>query len=405
MGFDCFMKQKVVVIGHGYTSRLGVIRALGRVGYDVSAIIMLVNKRKGKPDMTPPVDSYSKYISSVYYCLPDTDSLISLLLEKCVDDSQKVILIPDSDFSAAAIDQNQEKLEKHFLFPHILHTPGAVVAWMSKLRQKETAIKVGLNVAAGDVIEVVDGKYSLTATIHYPCFPKPLMTLVGAKTGIGRCDSELELRKVIDLLMKRSSTISILVEEYKEIEDEYALLGVSDGKDVHIPGILHLTSLASGSHFGVAKRGEILPIEGYEGLLDRFKAFVREVGFVGIFDIDFYKSRGRYFFCEMNFRYGGSGYAYTKSGVNLPAIYAEIMQGKPMDASAFVREKAVYVNERMCLDDWYNGFISTREFKDLRKNCDISFIADEEDPKPEIVFRKLVRKQGGKRFLKKCLGQ
>ena len=398
-------KQKVVVIGHGYTSRLGVIRALGRFGYEVIDIVMVVNKRKGGPDYSPPIDSYSKYVRRVYYCLPDFDLLVSLLLEKCVDENQKVVLIPDSDFSAAAIDLNQEKLEKFFLFPHIHHTPGAVVAWMSKLRQKEIARKIGLNVADGEVVEVVDGKYRLPVAIHYPCFPKPLLTLVGAKTGLGRCNSEQELRRVIDLLIKRSSTVSILIEEYKVIEDEYALLGVSDGKIVHIPGILHLTSLASGSHYGVASRGEILPIDGFAELLNLFKSFVQETVFVGIFDIDFYKSDGKYYFCEMNFRYGGSGYAYTKSDINLPAIFAELMQGKPMDSTSYVRKRSIYVNERMCLDDWYNGFISTREFRVLLKNSDISFVADKDDPEPQQEFERLVRKKGVKRFIRSCVGR
>lgn len=399
------MKQKAIVIGHGYTSRLGVIRALGRAGYEVGVIILIVNKRNGKPDLTPPIDSYSKYITSIHYCLPDNDSLISLLLEKCVDDNQKVILIPDSDFSAAAIDLNQEKLEKSFLFPHIHHTPGAVVAWMSKLRQKETARKVGLNVVGGEVIEVINGEYRIPATVHYPCFPKPLVTLVGAKTGLGRCESEQDLQKAIDLLIKRSSTISILVEDYVKIENEYALLGVSDGQVVFIPGVLHITSLASGTHYGVARRGEILPIEGYEDLLVKFRSFVRETGFVGIFDIDFYESGGKYYFCEMNFRYGGSGYAYTQSGANLPAIFAEMIEGRPLDSTVFIKKKATYVNERMCLDDWYKGFISTRVFCELRKNCEISFIDDEDDRRPGRIFRKKVWKEGGKRLFKKCLGR
>ena len=395
----------MVVIGHGYTSRLGVIRALGRSGYEIGVIILVVSKRNGKPDLTPPIDSYSKYISSIHYCLPDNDSLISLLLEKCVDENQKVVLIPDSDFSAAAIDLNQEKLEKFFLFPHIHHTPGAVVAWMSKLRQKEMARKVGLNVASGEVVEVVDGKYRLPITIHYPCFPKPLLTLVGAKTGLGKCDSEQELCRIIDLLAKKYSSISILVEEYKRIEEEYALLGVSDGHNVHIPGILHLSSLATGTHFGVARRGEIIPIDGFEDLLVKFSSFVRGIGFVGVFDIDFYKSGGKYFFCEMNFRYGGSGYAYIKSGVNIPAIYSEMIQGKPLNSSAFVSKKAIYVNERMCLDDWYKGAISTRDFKSIRKNFDISFIADDDDYMPEKKFRELSSKVAVKRVFKKCLGR
>ncbi|MBQ6087129.1 MAG: hypothetical protein IJK96_03620 [Bacteroidales bacterium] len=399
------MKQRVIVIGHGYTSRLGVIRALGRAGYEVTVIVIMLNKRNGKPDTTRPIDSYSKYVDHIHYCPPDKDRLIALLLEKCVEEGPKAILFPDSDFSAAAIDLNQKKLEEHFLFPHIDHTPGAVVVWMNKLRQKELARQVGLNVARGEVIEVADGDYRIPSGLSYPCFPKPLATLVGAKTGLGRCDTEQQLRKSIDALVRRSSTISILVEEYKHIDQEFALMGVSDGTTVHIPGILRISSLASGTHYGVAIKGEIIPIEGFEDLLESFKVFVRETSYVGIFDIDFYRSGSRFYFCEMNFRYGGSGYAYTRSGVNLPAMFVHAINGESIDTSVMVKDKAVYLNERMCLDDWYKGYITTREFKTLLRSRDISFIADEEDPEPERMFRKLILQNGFKRIIKKCLGR
>ena len=107
----------------------------------------------------------------------------------------------------------------------------------------------------------------------------------------------------------------------------------------------------------------------------------------------------------MNFRYGGSGYAYIKSGVNIPAIYSEMIQGRPLNSSTFVNKKAIYVNERMCLDDWYKGAISTREFRSIRKDCDISFIADDDDCMPGKQFRELVLKVAVKRALKKCIGR
>ena len=75
------MKQKVVVIGHGYTSRLGVIRALGREGYEVTVIVMTGYNRDGKTLNTKkPIDCYSKYVSRVLYCPSDREKLIQLLL-------------------------------------------------------------------------------------------------------------------------------------------------------------------------------------------------------------------------------------------------------------------------------------------------------------------------------------
>lgn len=400
------MKQKVVVIGHGYTSRLGLIRALGSVGYEVIVIVMTTLNRRGEINTEKPIDCYSKYVSQIYYCLSDREKLVSLLLDKCIEEEQKVVVIPDSDFSVATIDLNQDRLKDYFIFPHINHEQGTIVSWMNKVRQKEVARSIGLNVADGWVVEVVDGEYTIPKEIKYPCFPKPLATIVGGKGGLRKCNNEIELTSVIELLIKRKQTISILVEEYKEIEVEHALLGFSDGGEVIIPGIIQTISLANGGHFGVAKQGKIMPINGFEDLIDKFKRFVLQTGFVGIFDIDFYKSDGDYYFCEMNFRYGGSGYAYTAMGVNLPDMLVRTLTGKTLEGmNHIITKEAIFINERMCKDDWVEGYISTKAFRRLMRTADVSFVADEEDRVPQQMFDKSLCKSAlsAKRIAKKII--
>ena len=384
------MKQKVVVIGHGYTSRLGVIRALGREGYEVIVIVMTGYKSDGKTLITTkPIDCYSKYVGRVLYCPSDSKKLVQLLLSDCVDLQQKAVIIPDSDFSTAVVDENAERLSKHFLFPHINHKPGEIVAWMDKFRQKELAASIDLNVTKGCRIDIVDGVYSIPKELQYPCFPKPLATLVGGKCGLKRCNNEAELRDVIAIITQTNSTISILVEEFKKIDVEQALLGITDGKEVIIPGVIKTKSLANGGHFGVAKQGEILPVKGYEELVEKFKEFVLKTRFVGIFDIDFYQSEGKFFFCEMNFRYGGSGYAYTAMGVNLPVMLVKTLTGVSVSGiQKKIKEKAIFVNERMCRDDWAEGYISSMRFHRMLRKADISFVSDPNDPNPEKEFKK-----------------
>ena len=400
------MSRKVVVIGHGYTSRLGVIRALGRAGYEVIVIVMATYRRDGTLNTSKPIDCDSKYVSRVLYCPSDQNRLITTLLEECADPEQKVILFPDSDFSVAVIDENQELLRGKFEFPSINHQPGAIVTWMNKLRQKEVAKEVGLNVADGVIVDVKDGKYELPSGIEYPCFPKPLSTVVGGKRGLRRCNDERQLRQTLTCIISYYPDIKILVEEYKPIETEYALLGFTDGKEVFIPGIIKILSLAGGGHFGVAKQGMIMPVEGFEDLLELFKAFVLKTGFEGIFDIDFYNSGEEFYFCEMNFRYGGSGYAYTASDVNLPIIAVRHLIGEPYAAAMrYVSSASVFVNERMCRDDWMDGLISSGMFHKLLRSADISFIADDFDPEPEKVFKNSLKgfKKNSKRIVKRLL--
>lgn len=401
------MKQKVVIIGHGYTSRLGMIRALGVAGYEVIVIVMTGYKRDGKTlNTTKPIDCYSKYVSRYLYNLAsDKEGLIDLLLRECVDPTQKVVVIPDSDVSAAAVDMNYDRLSPYFLFPHINNEQGAVVRWMDKTRQKVLASECGLNVAKSWTIRVVEGKYTIPNELQYPCFPKPLATIVGGKGGLKRCNNETELRAVIAMLVQKKPTIDIMAEEFRNIQTEYAVLGFSDGKDVVIPGVLEIISMANGGHFGVAKQGRIMPVKGYEELIDKFRSFVLQIGFVGIFDIDFYKSDGELFFGELNLRYGGSGYAVTASGVNLSEMLVKTLLGQSIDdLPKQITKTSVYCNERMCVDDWYGGYITRRELYQIFETSDICFVFDKEDSKPTPQLMKYIRKQRIKKMVKQVIG-
>lgn len=401
------MNPKVIVIGHGFTSRLSVIRSVAAIGCDVTVIVMTGYRRDGKTlDTKKPIDCYSKYVSQVYYCKRnDGEGLINLLLDKCVDASQKPILIPDTDHTAATIDMNQEKLKDYFLFPHINHQAGAVVHWMDKVNQKELARQLGLNVASATVIDIVNGKYEIPDGINYPCYSKPLSTFVAGKGGMRRCDNAKELASALDFVIHhRTPNAKVLVEDYKVIETEYATLGFSDGTNVVIPGVLQILTVSKQNR-GIARQGKVMPVDGFETEIEKFKELVVAIGFVGIFDIDFYKSDGVIYFCELNLRFGGSGYAFTKMGVNLPAILVRHLCGESVeDMNQAITGTAIYANERMCLEDMSAGYITVAEYK----NCmvsDIRFVLDENDPNPERIYRKVANKTIVKSFFKRLLGK
>jgi predicted ATP-grasp superfamily ATP-dependent carboligase len=392
--------QKVVIIGHGYTSRLGVIRSLAQIGCDITVIVMTDKKRFGDGlDTTKPIDGYSKYINRLFFCYKkDERGLIKILLEKCKDESGKVVLFPDSDFSASVIDNNMDALREYFVFPHIHNQQGEVTKWMDKGLQKELAKSVGLDVASSFTVDVVNGKYELPALVNYPCFPKPLVTIRGDKY-MKRCDNEEELRRVIEHLGSKGDN-RVLVEDFKVIDEEYAVLGFSDGNDVTIPGVIHFLR-PSKSHFGLAMQGEVLPVTGFEDIIAKFKKFAIKVGFVGVFDIDFFVSGGIFFFDEMNLRFGGSGYAITKMGVNLPAMMVKYFSGESYkDWPDEISGKAVFVNDRMLGDDWYQGFLTTKEYHCIQDASVILFVKDNEDPAPQEALERKMKRMRFRRFLR-----
>ena len=379
--------QKVVIIGHGSTMRLGVVRAVAELGCEITVIVMTgywhwtkIKKR------LKPFDCYSKYISHLYYCHgQDEKGFIRLLIDKCRDISQKVILLPTTDFTAAAIENHKDKLSEHFYFPHIADSSKSIRYWMDKLNQKTLAREIGLNIPGSCVIEANDKSYTIPSDISYPCFTKALDSNTGGKECFYRCSNETELRQVLDSIWNKYN-VPILVEDYKEIETEYAVLGFSIGKEVVFPGIIKLSDMTV-SHFGVAMTGEVMPIQGFESLLDQFKEYVLQIGFVGVFDIDFYYSENKFYFGEINLRFGGSGYAITKMGVNLPAMLIRYFRGESYSGMKMqIDSTASYVNERMCEDDWCYGRISSEEYRRIVASADISFVKDEQDPMPQRIF-------------------
>jgi predicted ATP-grasp superfamily ATP-dependent carboligase len=397
------MKQKVVIIGHGFTSRLGVIRSVAQVGCEVTVIVMTGYKRLRKTlNKSIQIDCYSKYVSQIYYCYcKDGEGLIQLLLNKCADKNQKVIIIPDSDFSAVVIDNNQERLNKHFLFPHIRHQAGAVYAWMNKTKQKSLAQELGMNVAQAVVVDIVNRQFTIPQDIHYPCFPKPVATVDGGKKYLCKCNNERELCQVLKRA-KGSSNIRVLIEDYKQIEEEYAVLGFSDGRQVVIPAVIKFRQ-PSKSHVGVALQGEIIPTNGFEQMTDLFQEFIRRIGFCGIFDVDFYQSGAKFYFGELNLRFGASGYAVTKMGVNLPGMLVKTLLDESIEEMNHeVKSSALFVNERMCLDDWFRGYISTNEFYQLLDTADIRFVDDEEDPCPQNAFEREFKVKRMRKPFMKC---
>lgn len=379
------MKQKVVIIGVSYSSRLALARAIGVLGFEITVVAWGTRGKEKKP-----LDGYSKYVSHWLLCPKEEESFIRLLKEKCIDSKQKVVLVPDCDFSVTMIDSHQDELRPFFLMPHINHCQGAIAEWSDKTRQKALALKIGMNVAKSITIEIKDGKYTIPDGIHYPCFPKALASVAGGKAGMSRCNNNEDLAQSFqDIITRKKVDAKVMVEEYMEIKKEYAVLGVSDGKNVSIPGVIQFI-VGSKCQQGIALQGKIMPIAGFLDIIEKFKSFIREIGLVGLFDIDFYECGGKLYFSELNIRYGGSGYAVVKSGVNLPAMFVESICGEEKVDSwrGKIENSSVYVNERMAYNDLCKGYISYCDYKRLVRNADILFIKDSEDPAPYKFYRK-----------------
>lgn len=394
------MKQKVIIMGHNFMSRLFLVRACGKAGYEVVVVAVYYGKRPTKPEL----DGRSKYVSQFYYTLAnDQDALIELLMHSCRDtENGKPLLIPASDFTASAIDNNLNRLQPYFHCPNIAMEQGRVVAMMDKVKQKQIADSLGIKNAKSWLIDIEDGNYTLPDDIEYPCFPKAAQSTAGGKVGMVRCDDEQSLRVAMAELIAAKCSRA-LIEQYLVIDREYAIVGYSDGQEVVIPGVMHLTQLAHGLHTGVAVRGQLLPPTSFEEVLEQYRAFVKATGFVGMFDIDFFECQGIYYFGEMNMRVGASGGALLKRGINIPQMLIEqVIENKPV-ALQFVEEKTCFCNERMAAMDWYQGYLPSSDFKKVQQKSSEGFLYDEEDMAPARAFMDMVRVMKFKKTIKRII--
>ena len=235
------------------------------------------------------------------------------------------------------------------------------------------------------VLKITNNACQIPANIHFPCFTKPLASIGGGKQCQQRCNTFQELREVVHKA-ERLGIRELLVEDFVHIDTEYAVLGYSDGNDVIIPAVISFLE-GSKSHNGIALLGRVMPVTGFELLLKHFKSLIHSIGYVGVFDIDFFESHGVFYFAEINFRIGGSCHALTAAGVNLPAMMVNCMLNQSsVDNVKSINSAYTYVNERMCFDDWCQGYISSNSYHRFIKSADISFVSDPDDPVPAEIF-------------------
>ena len=394
----------VAIIGRNYTSRLGMIRAVGKLGHHVIVIKttrVLPQKYRGAKD----IDGYSRYVDNYLYALePDRNNLLKVILSLKKTTSEKVILIPVDDYAASTIDENIEILKESFLFPNIGMQQGAVNSLMDKRTQKRVAYASGLNVAGGWTIYIKDGKYSIPDDIRYPCFPKPQISFMGDKRCMRKCSNKEELKTVMDEVASQRDC-PMLIEEFFDIDKEYATLGFSDGKTVVLPAMLRMLQDGRGPHKGVTLQGEVIPSCEFEEYFRQLRELILDTGFIGLFDVDSFESGGKLYFNELNLRFGASGYSITYMGVNLPHLLINHLLGLENDYSKCqIRQKAIFVNEKVVNDDYEEGYIDKRVFADYLNSACFRFIQSESDPMPWQMFHIQRRLRYFKNAIKRIIG-
>lgn len=385
-------KPRVIVAGRNYCSNLTMARSLGEAGYEVEILrIFQVRPRRRNPmkRMLKP-DAYSKYIKGYYVCVSRRRSRrIVNRLKALADPDRRMLLIPADDLVAYIADDYLDELSEYYIIQNINDEPGALNRLMAKGKQKELAAAAGLNVLNSCVIRTRGGEFTIPGSVTYPCFIKPNVSRNSSKKRMRKCDSEAELRGYLTEFSEKKD-IEMLVEDYVEIAKEYSLLGISTRQGTIGPGFFVAEEGGKDEHRGVAVTGRILPCSDFQPLVDELISFIDSLGYEGLYDVDLIESvDGRMYFVEINMRFGASGYAVTKSGVNLPGMYADhMLSGKPLDMECEVTPGMTFVSEKVLIEEYTMGRLSWSDLKKAMKESDVHFVKNDDDRKAYRHFRK-----------------
>lgn len=388
-------KPRVMVSGRNYSSNLCMARSLGEAGYDVEVLrIFQVKPKKRNVMKAIKPDAYSKYVKAYHVCVSKRRSkrIVNRLIN-LADPYNKMLLIPADDLVANIVDDYLNELKEYYILPNVDDTPGEINRLMSKEAQKELAAAAGLPVLKSCVIKTRTGNFTIPESVTYPCFIKPNISRNSSKSRMRKCDSEEELRETLTEF-SRKKDIEMLVEDYVEIGKEYSLLGVSTKNGANGPGFFVAEIGGHKERRGVAVTGRILPCSKMQTLIDDMVKFVGSLKFDGLYDIDLIETTdGKVYFVELNMRFGASGYAVTKCGVNLPGMFADYMiSGKPIDMECQVMETdKVFISEKVMIDEYANNYITWEQLKQYMDEADIHFVMNDEDPRPYNHFKKFYR--------------
>ena len=385
-------KPKVLICGRNGSSNLCMARSFGIAGYPVE--VLRITQKKQKPwnlmqYLIP--EAHSKYVRAYHSVLCNSQNrIIADKLLQLGKRGEKMLLIPACDMAASAADEFLEELREFYWLPNVNGRAGEINRLMQKHVQTELARKAGLPVVNSCVIKTHNGEFTIPDSVRYPCFMKPNVSRNSNKGTICRCDSEQQLRQKLTAF-SRNRDIEMLVEDYLEIAREYAILGVSAGGTVAAPGYFVAEEGGHEGRKGVTMVGRVCSTSVHQKLIDDICRFVGTLNMEGLFDVDLIETvDGKLYFVELNLRYGASGYAVTRSGANLPAMYADcLIYGAPIDPNCKIESSGKqFVSEKVMMDEYARGFLTLRQIGLRMKQTQIHFIEDPEDPKPYRHFKK-----------------
>ncbi|WP_062351249.1 carboxylate--amine ligase [Bacillus kwashiorkori] len=391
------MENKAVILGNNYYIGLSVIRSLGVHGIHTVAIDYSEKDTYG---------TKSKYCSETLiapHYKEEKRQFIDFLINYAKQQTEPPVLIPCHDNYVEIIDEYLHELKKYYLLLDIeqgLYTKAMDKGSLYDLAKDfQVLVPESLSVDDENLLEKVD------TMIKYPCIVKPT-------------DSPAFVAKFRRKIFKVHNQEQLLdaINQAKEANLEVIVQRIIPGFDDHMYTFdAYLNNDSKVVHWVTCQKQRQFPINFgasvYTGqkyvpeLYDIGAKFLEGIGFKGFVEIEFKKDAetGQYYLIELNVRTTNFNSLLYKIGMNFPYILYRELTGNPLPPSAIKHDTNTYF--------WY-AYEDFLAIKDYLKTKQLTLgqvirslfakkayaIWDWKDPKPGLVFAKMIWKKAMKKL-------
>lgn len=352
--------KSVIVVGGDHYNTLWVTRSLGFVGFE--SIVIVVNPEKNKSFVT-----HCRY-AKCSYVVHDEMEMLSLL--RAWSFPSRIPLLSSADGPSDIIDRHFDELTQKYLLPNCDGRQGQLSYWMDKSVMTTWAKEAGFTVPWSCEVNLAD-TYDLKC-IPYPCIVKPLKSSEGQKTDFRVCHSEEELARVLQELASHCQRV--IVQQFIKPDFEISILGIrkrETGSNL-VPGLLHKVGTCQDvRNLGMPTYAFVEQnLEPYvdKTVVDRF---LQRLNYDGLYSIEFFVAGKTAYFLEVNLRVDGDLFVYTTAGVNMPALWAFMSYGMPLNglSQSLLHERTYGMTEISFIKyfPWLHPFRALREW--MKTDC------------------------------------
>ena len=296
--------HKFIVFCGDHYNPLGIVRSLGEEG--IRPIVILVSKH-------PVMINHSRYVSKLHLVQGQEEGY-DILLSQYGNESQKPFLYTSDDGVTSFLDLHYDELINKFYFFHGKEK-GIVTKYMDKEHICNLAAECGAPLAKTEMVN----KGEFPKNVGYPLVTKAIISTRGGwKADFHICKTEQDLVEAY----RTMKSDRLLLQQFIEKKNELCLDGFcyNNGEEVVIPyysNYLRFNNMSYGPYMVMKPFVD-------EKVMGWVKAMLKEVGFTGIFSVEFLIDKNdNLYFLEVNFRNSTWSYAYTCGGYNMPVLWAK----------------------------------------------------------------------------------